>query len=168
MKILDEKGRLFGKINLIDLIVILLALALVAAVGWKLAGDKIVETIQTSATVYEYKVFCPAVNPMVSEYAQTCIGDQLLAGGELLDGNITGVVSTPYYETSVDEEGNVTKVENPLFNNLTVTIRCRPKEVSGSLSIGTQELRVGKPHIVKSTRLEINNAVILWMEEVHE
>ena len=40
MKIIDEKGRLFGKINLIDLLVIVLVVAVVAAVGWKLVGKK--------------------------------------------------------------------------------------------------------------------------------
>ena len=34
MKIVDEKGRLFGKINLIDLLVIVLLIAAVAAVRW--------------------------------------------------------------------------------------------------------------------------------------
>ena len=38
MKIIDEKGRLFGKINLIDLLVIVLVIAIIAAVGWKLVG----------------------------------------------------------------------------------------------------------------------------------
>ena len=40
MKIIDEKGRLFGKINLIDLLVIVLVIAIIAAVGWKLVGKK--------------------------------------------------------------------------------------------------------------------------------
>lgn len=33
-----EKGRLFGKINLIDLLVLVLVVAVVLAVGWKLVG----------------------------------------------------------------------------------------------------------------------------------
>lgn len=40
MKIIDEKGRLFGKINLIDLLVIVLVVAVVAAVGWKLGRQE--------------------------------------------------------------------------------------------------------------------------------
>ena len=34
MKLIDEKGRLFGKINLIDLLVVLLIVAVLAAVIW--------------------------------------------------------------------------------------------------------------------------------------
>ena len=33
MKIIDEKGRLFGKINLIDLLLVVLLIAAVAAVA---------------------------------------------------------------------------------------------------------------------------------------
>ena len=35
MKLIDEKGRLFGKINLIDLLVVLLIVAVLAAVVWE-------------------------------------------------------------------------------------------------------------------------------------
>ena len=38
MKLIDEKGRLFGKINLIDLLVVILIVAVIAAVAWKLGG----------------------------------------------------------------------------------------------------------------------------------
>ena len=40
MKLIDEKGRLFGKINLIDLLVVLLIVAVLAAVVWKLGGSR--------------------------------------------------------------------------------------------------------------------------------
>ena len=35
MKIIDEKGRLFGKINLIDLLVLVLVVAVVLALGFR-------------------------------------------------------------------------------------------------------------------------------------
>ena len=38
MKIVDEKGRLFGKVNLIDLLVLLLVIAAAAALIWKTAS----------------------------------------------------------------------------------------------------------------------------------
>ena len=39
MKLVDEKGRLFGKLNLIDLAVILVVVAVAAAVCMKLFGN---------------------------------------------------------------------------------------------------------------------------------
>ena len=45
MKIIDEKGRLFGKLNLIDLLVIVLILAVVFVAVWKLGGSKAAEAV---------------------------------------------------------------------------------------------------------------------------
>lgn len=45
MKFLDEKGRLFGKINLIDLLVVLMLVIVIVAVAWKLGGDKLQDTL---------------------------------------------------------------------------------------------------------------------------
>ncbi len=42
MKFLDEKGRLFGKLSIVDLFVILLVLACIGAVGLKLRASKTV------------------------------------------------------------------------------------------------------------------------------
>ena len=52
MKIIDEKGRLFGKLNLIDLRVIVLILAVVLVAVWKL-GVKLVEAYILSATAVQ-------------------------------------------------------------------------------------------------------------------
>ena len=41
MKLIDEKGRLFGKVNLIDLCIVLIVIAGVAAVAMKLFGNDI-------------------------------------------------------------------------------------------------------------------------------
>ena len=35
MKLVDEKGKLFGILNIIDLLVILLLIVAVALIGWK-------------------------------------------------------------------------------------------------------------------------------------
>ena len=53
MKIADEKGRLFGKINLVDLGIILLLILAVCAVGAKIAKEKFVdrETVRISYTL---------------------------------------------------------------------------------------------------------------------
>ena len=49
MKLIDEKGRLFGKINLIDLLVVILIVAVIAAVAWKLGGRKAAAAVTGSA-----------------------------------------------------------------------------------------------------------------------
>lgn len=43
MKIINEKGKLFGIINVVDLLVLVAAIAVVAGVGYKLFAKQIKE-----------------------------------------------------------------------------------------------------------------------------
>ena len=81
MKVLDEKGKLFGKINLIDLIVIVVLVLILVAVGWKLAGSRIADAIESNAPVMEYEVLCTEIDPDTCDYAVAHIGDQLMSNG---------------------------------------------------------------------------------------
>ena len=45
MKIINEKGKLFGLINIVDLIVLLLVIAVIGVVGTKLMGSKVTDAV---------------------------------------------------------------------------------------------------------------------------
>ena len=165
MKVLDEKGKLFGKINLIDLIVIVVLVLVVAAVGWKLAGSQITDAIANNNPTIRYEVVCPKIDPDACEFAVTQVGGQLMSNGDLLDGYITDCVIEPYLETVLDADGNVKQVEDPASHNLRFTIEAKVSEVANAYGLGSQELRVGKSHIVKTVELEFNG-YITAMEEV--
>ena len=77
MSVIDKKGKLFGKLNIIDLLAILLIVAVLALIGYKLtsnsgglagAGQKVVYTVEVKnvdAAVYEslQKEALPASSP---------------------------------------------------------------------------------------------------------
>ncbi len=157
MKVLDEKGKLFGKINLIDLIVIVVLVLVVAAVGWKLAGSQITDAIANNNPTIRYEVVCPKIDPDACEFAVTQVGGQLMSNGDC--------VIEPYLETVLDADGNAKQVEDPASHNLRFTIEARVSEVANAYGLGSQELRVGKSHIVKTVELEFNG-YITAMEEV--
>ena len=46
MKIINEKGKLFGLINIVDLLVLIAAVAVAAGVGYKLFAPQIKESVQ--------------------------------------------------------------------------------------------------------------------------
>ena len=48
MKLIDEKGKIFGKINIIDLFVLLVLLIIIGAAGYKLSGNKVQEVFGNS------------------------------------------------------------------------------------------------------------------------
>ena len=55
MKIVDENGKVFGKLNLVDLGIVLLLILAVAAVGYKLVRERFIER-ETAVIEYTLRV----------------------------------------------------------------------------------------------------------------
>ncbi len=168
---LDEKGRLFGKINIVDLLVLILVVLIAAVVGLKLMGKggvlpgdsggsaKLTYTVQVN-NVY------PEVYESVKEYIDQTSesgqkGDQLMASGNLLNGYVTDVVSLPH-DNSVTINSGTGALTLPLADDLldltfTVTVTV-PNRVTNE--VGTQEVRIGKTHNLKTAHFEFTTGVI--------
>ena len=145
MKVVDEKGKLFGKINLIDLIVIVVLILIVAAVVWKVAGNRIQSAVDNMGSVptVRYEVVCANVDPDTCATAVAHIGDQLMSNGKMMNAHITNCVVEPYYTVAADAEGNAVQLESPIAKNLRFTIEAKVPLTNNAYAVGTQELRVG-------------------------
>lgn len=161
MKVIDEKGKLFGKINLIDLLVVLVILAVIVGVFWKLAGDEVTDAIApTAKTMIEYEVLCTAVQTDAARSAEeTAVGQKLMSNGSLLNAEVTACVVEPYITTNVDAAGNTVAVTDQARSNVRFTITAELASGDKTNSVGSQEVRVGKSHIVKTTEVEISGTV---------
>lgn len=161
MKVVDEKGKLFGKINLIDLIVILVLVLVVAAVVWKVAGSRISGAVDKLGNVptVRYEVLCTNVDSAAADAAVTHIGEQLMSNGDMMDAKITDCVIEPYYILASDAQGNPVQLESPTSKNLRFTIEAKIPFSNNAYAIGTQEIRVGKSHIVKTPSIEFNGSI---------
>lgn len=144
MKFIDEKGRLFGKVNLIDLLVVLIVIAAVAAVGMKLFGNKAVETVTSQKVTLTYEVVCEDVPEHVADYCTNNIGGQLLSSGKLLDAHIVDC------ESVNDEDGQT---------DLYFTIEANTAFAGSVYAVGSQEVRVGKEHLVKTSHIECEGII---------
>ena len=163
MKIIDEKGRLFGKLNLIDLLVIVLiaAIAVVAVVKYTGRDTELKHYSASLNRPMEYSVVCRMVYRDAAENAKQEVGKQLMAGGELVEGCfITAVEERPYYESYVDASGTLQHAESPDFCDLIITVKGEAPYVDEAYQVGTQEVRIGKAHILKTVNLELNAIVI--------
>jgi len=125
LKIIDEKGRLFGKINIIDFTVIFLACCLIPMFyfGYKIlkkpSGIPEIKKEYTDITVHCQFVKVPsAILPQISE------GDKELDETGKIIGEITktGEV-TPYVENFDIGAGNYVDRRNPDFKNLKTKIK---------------------------------------------
>ena len=159
---IDEKGRLFGKINLVDLLVLIVVVILAVVLFLKLTGEggALAGPAQTSKLTYTVRV--DGVYPAVYEDMQKWIpGDPLMASGELLPGRIVAVEAQPHQDTATLNTTNgvlILPQEGDLLD-LTFTIEV---DITNRVTseVGTQEVRIGKQHIVKSQHIELYNGII--------
>ena len=95
------------------------------------------------------------------EYVEQEGGDQLMASGTKLNGYVTGVVAKPH-DNSTTINSATGALTLPLADNLldltfTVTVHVAN---SATNEVGTQEVRIGKAHTLKTTHFEFANGVI--------
>ena len=167
MSVIDEKGKLGGKINIIDLIVILVVLAAVAAVfvlGGRGGGG------QPQHVVYTVEV--QGVDEDVYRNIQNMLPSQLLSSEALQDGYVTAIEGTKVTET---DEAQIEANKNVYYVGLhpglagtydvVCTIEANVTDMV-STKIGSQEIRVGRNHIVKTVDFELDSGIIITKEVV--
>jgi len=153
----QNSKRIFGKLNVIDFLVILLILAVLAFAGYKVlhrgSGTGEANTVHIS-----YTVKCENVRKDLYESCQKHLPSQLMASGKLYDGQIKTVAEEPYYVLS----GSGEWVEDPEHVTLVFDVECNvPGGDVLTTKVGDQEVRVGKSdYILKSEYIEFDDCVI--------
>ena len=144
MKIVDQNGRLFGKLNIIDLLVILVIVVAVAALGMKLFGNDAVEAVTSPEVKITYQVVCEDVPEAVADYCKAHTGEQLLSSGKLLNAHITGC------EAVQAEDGVI---------DLYFTVEGTSSFTGHTYAMDSQEVRVGMEHLVKTSSIECEGII---------
>ncbi len=174
MKIIDEKGKLFGKMNIIDILVLLVVAAVVVVLAWK-GGSKVSEAVgmtESNTTTVEYQVIVNNANAALCQSVLAIdfsdeANSQVMNDGKLVDAQILSCELQPYYLTQVSEDGTLLRAEDPERGVLVFTLRAEASVVDYAYVVGSQELRIGKSYIVKTTALELTGSVS-GLEVVHE
>ncbi|MEG1720465.1 MAG: DUF4330 domain-containing protein [Pseudoflavonifractor sp.] len=170
-KIIDEKGKLFGKINIIDLIVLLLVLAVVAVVALKFMGrgnnlPGVAAGSQITYTARAPSVSTKVVDTILAEVAMGGEHAQLMAKGEMLNAKITDVTVEPHNMSQPNSEGVLVISPEPEMVDLIFTVEATIQNPI-TQQVGTQEVRIGKrDHIIKTRTIELSNCLILTCENV--
>jgi len=147
MALMDKKGRLFGKINIIDLIIVLL----IAAIGFGaygiFFGGKEKQVLQTSKVVYDFEItnvnkdFVDAINP----------GDPIrnsVRGNDL--GTVVGKAARQ--ATMLNEDlvnGRYVIAEVPNAYDVVITIEANANVTPANIIVGGDEIKVGKKFYIK-------------------
>lgn len=146
MKIIDKKGRLFGLINIVDLLIIILLLALVA-VGVKRFGNK--------AAVGEATTKKGVITAEIKD-VRDVTAKNVKVGDPIYDydkGTLIGKILTAEVEPYKDEteyQGKFFNSEVPGKYRVIMTIDADVKETQDFYQVGTEQIRVGAEMRIKN------------------
>ena len=157
---MEQKAKRIGKLNIIDLLAILLIAAVLVLAAWKFIGrngDSIdYERPQTKVT---YQVKVEGVAPELYENCLEHLPSPLMASGTLVGGQIE-VVEKQDYQV-LDANGNWVTDPDHVTLIFTVTTTTPTAEVM-TTKVGDQEVRIGKTdYILKSEFIEFSGGTIV-------
>ena len=176
MKIV-KNGRLFGKLNIVDVLILLVVIAAVAFLAVRMVGGSGGETIaadEPSAQAnLRYTVLCEDMPLMQAENAVTAVTaeDYEL---KLDDDSILKVSPNQIFNSNKFQDAQITSAEilpqDDSADGQRVTVRfvieAAAKNTVGSFVVGTQEVRIGRDYTDKTVDIEMLGTVSA-MEKLH-
>ncbi len=147
MAIIDKKGRLFGKLSIIDLAIVLV-LILVVGVGYTMffAGGK---NVDSTNNLVEYDI---EITLKTKEYADVIkVGDDIrdsVKGNYL--GKVIDVQVMPSTKVTEDlENGKYIQAEVPNRYDIVLTLEANGMVTSSSIAAEGSQIAVGKRMYIK-------------------
>ena len=154
MRLLDEKGKIFGLLNIIDAAILFVLLILAAGAAYKF----LLPQTATPPTIVKFAVRVPAVPPETAQMVKA--GDRLVAGASYVPVTIKDVVVEPALSTETDAHGRKVLARDPYFKDLLVTLEGRTPISSAQIKLGAQEIRAGREYFVKTLTYELKGTII--------
>lgn len=147
MALFDGKGRLFGKINIVDLLILLIIISIAGGVYLAFFGGSDKQVMETSKVVYDFEItnvnkdFVDAITP----------GDPIrdnVRGNEL--GTVVSKVSKK--ATMLNEDlinGKYIIADVPDAYDVVITIEAQADITPANIIVGGAEVKVGKKFSIK-------------------
>lgn len=155
MKLINEKGRLFGIINPVDLIILLVVVAIVGAIGMQLFGQKINDAVAPQVDLTAEIVIVGTPPRLVAEiFRQDLVGERLIAGNEYMNASIVDVWEEDYVMQAIRSDGVIVDATDPSKKDVVVKIATKVPKGTPSPKIGNQEVRAGRTYIIKTQTFE--------------
>lgn len=158
MKALDPKGKLFGRINILDFIA-LLVVAFFAFVLFLNLSNQSLSSLGTIEETIEGKVVASVVmEPGYFDVIKP--GMQISEDKRFLDLFVTDVVVKPFLVTTVDAAGKIYQVEDPTQMEAIITLEGKFLKKGTSYKIGKQEVRQGIKFFVEGELFNYQSVVV--------
>lgn len=154
MKLINEKGKLFGIINAVDLLILLAVILVVGGIGWRIFGPKLAEAAapMTKATI---TMRVRGAHPRQLTEILKHVPSKLVSGNSYIDGaNLVKIDSEPYVVQNPTATGEIVEAADPTRIDIIFTIEAKVPASGAVTKIGTQEVRAGRDFTVKTRYIE--------------
>lgn len=160
MKLINEKGKLFGLINLVDLLVVLMIAVIVAVLATKFMGDRATEAVSAKED-YWFEVEVVGAMPRYYEEVERVDlkGTGLIAGNTFQDATIEDYWFEDYRICTTDDNGELHWVTDEVRKDVVYLIKGKAAKNSPTPTVANQEVRVGRTFTVKTLTTEINGVI---------
>lgn len=148
MKIINEKGRLFGIINVVDLAVLIIVVLVAFAAVVKLSGGNIKAPIASAKK--EVAITLKAPSKSSSLLTAFNKGDQLMYGKLFIDAYIQNVELTPTMVNVQLPTGEIIPTPDPVFKDIFITFTSKVDAGQDVLVIGNSEIRIGTTYNINT------------------
>lgn len=148
MKIINEKGKLFGIINIIDLIVIIVVVLLIGG-GVKRVKNSEIEVEEKVEGVKKEALITFEVGKLKDN-----VVDEIVVG-DLLYNNEKETTFGKIVDKKVEEQE-----DKPDLYKVVISIESKVEDTPKAIIIGDSETRVGSELVLKNKRVKVAGTVI--------
>ncbi|MBN2853586.1 MAG: DUF4330 domain-containing protein [Clostridia bacterium] len=156
MKIIDEKGRLFKLVNVVDLLVILAIVLVVGGVFYALSNSGAITV--TPKEYYVATIQCKEVTPSVFDSLN--IDDKIVYSNTYVNGTILSKSVQPSKVEVLTDDNQLILVDHPSLVDVFVELVVEVEKGSDFIMLGKYQVNIGKELVVKTRRVEVNGLVL--------
>ncbi|HPU35821.1 MAG TPA: DUF4330 domain-containing protein [Bacillota bacterium] len=154
MRVIDEKGKLFGLINIVDLLVLLAILLVIGGAAYKIKGQKGSDAVRTVRAT----VLATALRPEMLTGIK--VGDRMVSGSSFTDVVIKEIDIRPAYMITTDSQGRRVEAYDPYLKDLIVVVEGKTVISGGVINLGGQEIRSSKDYYIKSLTYDFKGMIL--------
>lgn len=164
MKILDDRSRLFGIVNPVDLVAIIALVAVVLVVANVLFGVKAATVVQPQSGVVRAIVFAGAIRDYVPGSIK--VGDPMsrVSGNGM--GKVVSVKATPAINEIPTATGALKETTSKIFTDVYITVEGPGNITASSANIEDEQVRSNQEIDIQTPTFEALKAHIRNIQKV--
>jgi len=154
LKFIDERGRLFGIVNLVDMLVLLALLLVLGGGYYKYKGPG---AIAGEEKTVRFTVIAPIQRPEAVGAIKA--GDRIVSGSSFTGVVIKEIKTRPSEMVATTADGSRVLTQDPYYLDVIATMEGKTTVSGATINLGGQEIRSGKDYFVKSLTYEVKGVI---------